>query len=82
MRYLQPGCHSTTSVKKIAETVVQEMGLPDVRLKYTAGNEVGAGCAQFQFNVEKMRGLGWTAAHSSDEAVQIAIKQILTEDKL
>ena len=77
------GCHSTTSVKKIAETVVQEMGLPDVRLKYTGGKRGWRGdVPQFQFNVEKMRGLGWTAAHSSDEAVQIAIKQILTEDKL
>jgi len=59
------------------------MGLPDVRLKYTGGKRGWRGdVPQFQFNVEKMRGLGWTAAHSSDEAVQIAIKQILTEDKL
>jgi UDP-glucose 4-epimerase len=77
------GCNSTTNVRKIAEMVVQEMGLPDVRLKYTGGKRGWRGdVPQFQFNVEKMRGLGWSATHTSDEAVQIAIKQILTEDKL
>jgi len=77
------GCNSTTSVKRIAETVVQEMGLPDVRFKYTGGKRGWRGdVPQFQFNVEKMRRLGWSATHTSDEAVQIAIRRILAEDKL
>jgi len=77
------GCNSTTSVKKIAEMVVKEMGLSDVQLKYTGGKRGWRGdVPQFQFNVEKMRGLGWSAMHTSDEAVKIAIERILAEDKL
>ena len=50
------GCNSTTSVKRIAELVVKEMGLHDVRFKYTGGKRGWRGdVPQFQFNVEKMR---------------------------
>jgi UDP-glucose 4-epimerase len=77
------GCDSTTSVTRIAELVVKGMGLSDVRFKYTGGKRGWCGdVPQFRFNVQKMRGLGWTAAHSSDEAVKIAIRRILAEDNL
>ncbi len=77
------GCDSTTSVKRIAELVAQEMGLHDVRFNYTGGKRGWRGdVPQFQFNVGKMKGLGWSASHTSDEAVQIAIRRILAEDKL
>jgi UDP-glucose 4-epimerase len=77
------GCNSTTSVKKIAEMVVKEMGLSNVQLRYIGGKRGWRGdVPQFQFNVEKMRRLGWSATHTSDEAVKIAIERILAEDKL
>ena len=77
------GCNSTTSVKRIAELVVNEMGIHNVRFNYTGGKRGWRGdVPQFQFNVEKMKGLGWSASHTSDEAVQIAIGRILAEDKL
>ena len=77
------GCDSTTSVTRIAELVVKGMGLSDVRFKYTGGKRGWRGdVPQFRFNVQKMSGLGWTAAHSSDEAVKIAIRRILAGDNL
>ena len=70
-------------MKRIAELVVKGMGLRDVRFNYTGGKRGWRGdVPQFQFNVEKMRGLGWSSSHTSDEAVEIAIRRILAEDKL
>lgn len=67
------GCNSTTKVTTIGQIVVGEMGLKDVKFKYTGGERGWPGDApQVHFNVEKMKKLGWTAKHASDEAVREA----------
>ena len=72
------GVDSNTTVTRIAEMVVDEMGLKDVEFKYTGGKRGWAGdVPRFQLATEKMRKLGWEAELTSDDAVRKAIREIL-----
>jgi UDP-glucose 4-epimerase len=72
------GCDSNTTVTRIAEMVVEEMGLKDVEFKYTGGKRGWAGdVPRFQLDASKMNKLGWKERYTSDEAVRKAIREIL-----
>jgi len=72
------GCNSFTSVTKIAQIVAEEMGLKDVKFKYTGGKRGWKGDAPVvHFNIDKMKKLGWQPRHTSDEAVRIACQRLL-----
>ena len=72
------GCDSNTTVTRIAEMVVEEMGLKNVKFKYTGGNRGWAGdVPRFQLSIEKIKKLGWKPRYTSDEAVRKAIREIL-----
>ena len=74
------GCESFTTVSKIAQIVVDEMGLRNVKFKYTGGKRGWPGDVPVvHFNVKKMAKLGWRARHSSDEAVYEATRRLLKE---
>jgi UDP-glucose 4-epimerase len=76
------GCDTTTNVTRVAEIVVEEMGLKNVRFKYTGGRRGWVGdVPQVKFNVEKMKDLGWQTKYTSDEAVCIAARRILGKEK-
>ncbi len=75
---LNLGCTTSTEVTRIAEIVVEEMGLKDVKFKYTGGKRGWIGdVPQFQFDVKKMSKLGWNTSYSSDEAVRKAVLDLL-----
>ena len=75
---LNLGCKTNTTVTKIAEMVVEEMGLNDVSFKYTGGKRGWKGdVPRFQLDAGKMNKLGWNERYTSDEAVKKAIKEIL-----
>jgi len=75
------GCSSFTKISKIAQIVAEEMGLSDVKFKYTGGKRGWPGDSPMvHFNVEKMKGLGWEARHSSDEAVRLAARRLLDKE--
>ena len=72
------GVDSATQVTRIGELVVEEMGLKDVEFKYTGGKRGWKGdIPYFQFDISKMKKLGWTPRLSSDEAVRKAIRELL-----
>ncbi len=72
------GVDSNTTVTHIAEMVVEEMRLKNVKFKYTGGKRGWAGdVPRFQLSTQKMKKLGWKASLSSDEAVRKAIREIL-----
>jgi len=72
------GCETFTNVTKIAEIVVEEMGLTDVKFRYTGGRSGWVGDVPVvYFEVRRMKELGWVAKHTSDEAVRIAARRIL-----
>ena len=72
------GCDSNTTVTRIAEMVVEEMGLKNVKFKYTGGKRGWAGdVPRFQLSIEKIKKLGWKPRYTSDEAVRKAIREVL-----
>lgn len=75
---LNIGCFTSTDVTTIAKMVVEEMGLDNVRFKYTGGERGWRGdVPQLRFNVDKMKKMGWEAKYTSDEAARKAIREIL-----
>ncbi len=72
------GVDSNTTVTRIAELVVEEINLSNVKFNYTGGRRGWAGdVPRFQLSTEKMKKLGWKAKLSSDEAVRKAIRETL-----
>lgn len=76
------GCGNFTSVDRLAEIVIEEMGLKNVNFKYTGGKRGWIGDVPvIHFSIDKMKELGWQPKHSSDEAVRIACQRILQKNK-
>lgn len=72
------GVDSNTTVTKIAEMVVEEMGLSNVKFNYTGGSRGWAGdVPRFQLDPSKMEKFGWNARYTSNEAVRKAIRETL-----
>lgn len=60
-----------TTVTKIADIVVEVLGLKDVRYKYTGGDRGWKGdVPRFKYNISKVLSTGWKPTHTSDEAVR------------
>jgi len=71
-------CDTTTTVTRIAEMVVEEMGLSNVAFNYTGGIRGWKGdVPHFQLDARKINKLGWKATMSSDQAVRKAIRVVL-----
>jgi UDP-glucose 4-epimerase len=74
------GTETFTTVTRIGEIVTEEMGLKNVKFRYTGGRRGWLGDAPvIHMNVKKMKILGWQASHSSDEAVRIAVGRLLID---
>ncbi len=72
------GCDSNTTVTRIAELVVDEMNLRDVKFKYTGGIRGWAGdVPRFQLDINRIKKLGWKESNTSDDAVRKAIREVL-----
>jgi UDP-glucose 4-epimerase len=72
-----------TSVKRIAGIIVEEMGLPNASIRFTGGRRGWPGDAPVVLmGAEKMRGHGWTARYTSDEAVRIATREIIAATRV
>jgi UDP-glucose 4-epimerase len=66
------------SVTRIAELVVEAMGLSGVKFAYT-GTEAGwpGDVPRFRLDVSALNRLGWRARHTSEEAVRVAIDAMI-----
>jgi UDP-glucose 4-epimerase len=74
------GCESYSIVTRVAEIVAEEMGLSNVRFKYTGGKRGWPGDVPVvHFDVSEIKKLGWQAKHTSDEAVRIAVRRLIQE---
>jgi len=75
------GVNSRTKVKDIARMVIEEMNLT-AKIEYTGGDRGWVGdVPTFNYDLTKVNTFGWTAKHTSDEAVRKSIQYILTLDK-
>jgi UDP-glucose 4-epimerase len=70
------------SVRRIAQIVTEEFGLGNVKMKFTGGVDGGRGwfgdVKMMHLSVEKLQNLGWRPRFNSEEAVRLAVKELLT----
>lgn len=80
VNYFNIGVESRTTVKEMAEMVIQEMEL-DATIRYTGGNKGWIGdVPEFSYNINKIHNLGWEAKLTSNEAIRKSIQYILEQD--
>ena len=73
------GPDSRTQVKEIAQMVIEEMNL-SAAIRYTGGDRGWVGdVPEFKYALTKINELGWTAPHTSNESVRIAIQKGLNK---
>jgi UDP-glucose 4-epimerase len=74
------GCDDSLQVTRIADLVVEAMGLKDVAYEFTGGEGGWPGdVPRFRLDVKKINRLGWKARHNSEQAVRIAIQSTLAQ---
>ncbi|MBI2578442.1 MAG: SDR family NAD(P)-dependent oxidoreductase [Candidatus Aenigmarchaeota archaeon] len=68
------------TVNEIASIVTEEMGLKNVKFRYTGGDRGWPGdVPRFLLDTRKIRKLGWKPRHNSKEAIRISIKNLLNK---
>jgi len=79
------GSADQVEVKRIAETVAEEMGLRGVEFVFTGGVEGGRGWLGdvkiMHLSIEKLLKTGWKPRYGSEEAVRSAVQTLLKEDE-
>lgn len=72
------GVNSETNVKRIAEIVINEMGLTGIPINYGIDNIGWKGdVPRFTYNLKKIHKTGWLPKMTSDEAIISTIKEVL-----
>jgi len=71
-----------TTVTRIAEIVVEELGLENVKFAYTGGDRGWKGdVPRFKYDISKVLSTGWTPKHTSDEAVRQTVRDAVAKMK-
>ncbi len=74
------GCSGATSVARIAHFLLDTLKLEGVDLVYSGGDRGWVGdVPQVRLDCRKFESLGWKARMPSDEAVKLAISELLEE---
>lgn len=64
-----------TTVTRIAEIVIEELGLSNVEFLYTGGDRGWKGdVPRFKYDISKVLATGWIPNHTSEEAVRQTVK--------
>jgi len=78
INYLNVGVKEGTTVRRIAEIVVEEMGLKKVAFEFSGGRRGWSGDVPFyQYDLSRVRKLGWKAEYTSEEAVRRSVRNNL-----
>ncbi|MGP6220089.1 NAD-dependent epimerase/dehydratase family protein [Caldiplasma sukawensis] len=78
------GNEQRTSVKRIADIVIESMGLNDVNIVYNkkyGGRGWPGDVTIAQLSVKKMNSYGWHNKYTSDEAVKKSVEEILNNEE-
>jgi len=74
------GSEDQTTVKTIAEIVVEKMKLKDVKFKFTGGVDGGrgwkGGVKNMLLDIGKIKTLGWKPKHNTQQAITKTIKEL------
>ena len=72
------GVSTQSSVTKIADIVVDKMGLTGIPYEYTGGKGGWKGdVPKFQYDLSKIHAAGWKAKHESDDSVALTVENVL-----
>ncbi|MBC8462768.1 NAD-dependent epimerase/dehydratase family protein, partial [Candidatus Bathyarchaeota archaeon] len=75
------GSWDRTNVLEIAETVKNEMGLKDAKIRLTGGVDGGRGWKGdvkiMQLDMEELKSIGWTPKYGSAEAVRLTSRSVI-----
>ena len=72
------GPEDRTSVREIAEIVVEEMGVTGIPIEYSGGPKGWVGdVPSFGYDLGKIKALGFVVPRTSTEAVRLAVRRIL-----
>jgi UDP-glucose 4-epimerase len=75
------GTDTFTTVTNVADIVCEEMGLKNVKYKYSGGSRGWRGDAPYvHFNIDKVKQLGWSPKYTSDGAVRVAAGRLLGKE--
>ncbi len=75
---LNVGPETRTSVRRIAEIVVEEMGLKEIPFHFTGGTGGWKGdVPRYRYDLTRIKSLGWTPRHTSEEAIRLAVRESL-----
>jgi UDP-glucose 4-epimerase len=76
------GSSDSVDVTEIADIVAEQMGLSDVRYRYTGGVD-GRGWKGdvkiMQLSIDRISKLGWTPRHESAESIKVAVDALLRD---
>ena len=68
------GVENATTVKEIADMVCEQLGLKNVKYKYTGGNIGWKGdVPRFQYDLGKIKATGWKPKHDSNGSVKATL---------
>lgn len=72
------GSEDTISATRIAEIVVEEMGLKKVKFSYTGGMRGWKGdVPKMRLSIERLKSLGWRPRYNSERSVREAVRSLL-----
>ena len=80
LNYFNLGCQGATNTDRIAELLLETMGLKNVEIVHTGGERGWPGdVPQVRLDCSKLEKFGWKAKLSSDEAVRLATRELVME---
>jgi len=81
LNYFNLSCSGAIKVKTIATIVVKEMGLKNVKFKYTDTKRGWSGdVPQVRLDPNKINKLGWKAKLTSDDAVKLGVRELVKQN--
>lgn len=70
-----------TTVTKIAEIIIEEMGLTNVSFVYTGGDRGWKGdVPYYSYDISKVLATGWKPKYTSDQAVRQSVRDVLKKE--
>ncbi len=74
------GCEDQVRVSRIAEIVLEEMGLKGARIRYTGGDRGWRGdVREMLLSIERLKAIGWRPRTTSEEAVRAAARAAVAQ---
>ncbi len=79
--YFNLGTNSTIKVSRIAEILLEELGLSvTTKIKYTGGDRGWIGdVPKFRYSLVKAAKIGWKSSRDSEQAIRLAVRNLKLE---